>query len=140
MNQAIILIEDIDCALVPDRKNRRRSFGETENRVTLSGLLNCIDGIGSREGSILIFTSNHPERLDPALLRPGRIDKKFHFGLATKEQAKLLFVQFFPDAREEECEAFLCEVRDSVYSVAELQGIFIAHRGKTELLDACSCI
>jgi len=133
MNKAIIVVEDIDCALVPNMKRRKK--GELfENRVTLSGLLNCIDGIGSREGSILFFTTNHPEQLSPALLRPGRIDKKFLFGLASKEQCRTLFEQFFPQASKEETLSFVSAILEGTFSVAELQGIFVAHRSVTELL------
>lgn len=51
-------------------------------QVTLSGLLNMVDGLWSCSGHerILIFTTNHMDRLDPALLRPGRMDKHIHMG------------------------------------------------------------
>ena len=51
-------------------------------QVTLSGLLNMVDGLWSSSGHerILIFTTNHMDRLDPALLRPGRMDKHIHMG------------------------------------------------------------
>ncbi|CAE7193851.1 hypothetical protein CFE70_007278 [Pyrenophora teres f. teres 0-1] len=48
--------------------------------ITLSGLLNAIDGNASQEGRLLITTSNRPDALDDALTRPGRIDKKVYFG------------------------------------------------------------
>lgn len=48
--------------------------------VTLSGLLNAIDGNASQEGRLLIMTSNNPDALDAALVRPGRVDRKVHFG------------------------------------------------------------
>ncbi len=46
------------------------------SRLTLSGLLNAIDGVTSTEGRILFMTTNYEERLDPALIRPGRVDFK----------------------------------------------------------------
>jgi len=51
-------------------------------QVTLSGLLNMVDGLWSSSGHerILIFTTNHMDRLDPALLRPGRMDRHIHMG------------------------------------------------------------
>lgn len=53
--------------------------------VTLSGLLNFIDGLWSSCGNerIIIFTTNHKEKLDPALLRPGRMDVHIYMGYCT---------------------------------------------------------
>ena len=64
----IILLEDID-ALFVQRESVGRGGG-----VTFSGLLNALDGVRSQEGRILFMTTNHKEKLDPALLRPGRAD------------------------------------------------------------------
>ena len=49
-------------------------LAELLSSVSLSTLLNCLDGYAMHEGTIIIMTSNHPEVLDPALIRPGRID------------------------------------------------------------------
>lgn len=59
--------------------------------LSLSGFLNIIDGVASSEGRILIMTTNHMERLDPALLRPGRIDRVVRFGLADSSMIKGIF-------------------------------------------------
>ncbi|KAI9638064.1 P-loop containing nucleoside triphosphate hydrolase protein [Dioszegia hungarica] len=64
--------------------------------VTMSGLLNAIDGVSSQEGCILIASTNHPEKLDPALTRAGRFDVRVPFHSASPEQARLLFLHFFP--------------------------------------------
>lgn len=61
------------------------------NMVTLSGLLNAIDGNASQEGRLLIMTSNDPDALDAALTRPGRIDKKVYFGNMSKSAGKSIF-------------------------------------------------
>ena len=50
-----------------------------QEKLTLSGLLNIMDGILETPGCIIIMTSNYPERLDGALIRPGRIDLKIEF-------------------------------------------------------------
>lgn len=63
------------------------------NNVTLSGLLNAIDGNASQEGRLLIMTSNNPDSLDAALTRPGRIDKKVYFGNMTKNAGKSIFMR-----------------------------------------------
>jgi hypothetical protein len=51
-----------------------------KDKLNLTGLLNVLDGVVDTPGRILIMTSNHPELLDPALIRPGRIDKKIMLG------------------------------------------------------------
>ena len=61
-------------------------------QLTLSGLLNFIDGLWSTCGDerIIIFTTNHKDRLDPALLRPGRMDMHIHMSYCTYHGFKLL--------------------------------------------------
>lgn len=63
--------------------------------VTLSGLLNALDGIGAQEGRILFATTNNFDALDPALIRPGRMDVHVEFRLASKLQAEQLFKRFY---------------------------------------------
>ncbi|PHH87735.1 hypothetical protein CDD83_8468 [Cordyceps sp. RAO-2017] len=60
-------------------------------RLSLSGLLNILDGVASQEGRILIMTTNHLEKLDKALIRPGRVDMVVPFGLADAEMASSIF-------------------------------------------------
>lgn len=68
VDQAVVLIEDVDCAF------RQRS-SEDASGVSFSGFLNCIDGVlAAHNGRILIMSTNHVDRLDPALIRPGRVD------------------------------------------------------------------
>lgn len=66
--------------------------------ISLSGLLNAIDGVASHEGRVLIMTSNRPEELDEALIRPGRIDMKVGFTKATRRQICEIFIRMYsPD-------------------------------------------
>ena len=60
-------------------------------RLSLSGLLNILDGVASQEGRLLVMTTNHLEKLDKALVRPGRVDRIVHFGLADFEMAAAIF-------------------------------------------------
>ncbi|KAL8872148.1 MAG: hypothetical protein Q9174_002170 [Haloplaca sp. 1 TL-2023] len=67
--------------------------------ISLSGLLNAIDGVASHEGRVLLMTTNCPEKLDEALIRPGRIDMKIAFTKATRSQLTELFIRMYsPDA------------------------------------------
>ncbi|WVF70778.1 hypothetical protein IAT40_005572 [Kwoniella sp. CBS 6097] len=90
--RSIILLEDVDSAF-----NRRVQTSEDgyKSAVTFSGLLNALDGVASSEERIIFMTTNHYDRLDPALIRPGRVDVHELLGDAAGEQAKRLFVKFY---------------------------------------------
>lgn len=113
--------------------------------VTLSGLLNVLDGIHSKEGVITIMTSNSPDNLDPALVRPGRIDRKILFGYCSTQVMEKLFRHIFERAPEEIAEGETNDARDydiaslaetfalkvpaNKLSPAEVQGYLLMHRG-----------
>jgi chaperone BCS1 len=82
---------------------RGRNQGEAKDaRITLSGLLNALDGVSAQEGRLLFATTNRYQSLDPALIRPGRMDIHVEFRLASQYQAKELYKRFyFPDAPDE---------------------------------------
>jgi ATPase family associated with various cellular activities (AAA) len=62
-------------------KDAYASFWKPDpDQLSLAGLLNVLDGVVDSPGRIIIMTTNHPEKLDPALVRPGRIDKKILLG------------------------------------------------------------
>ncbi|KAF8653037.1 hypothetical protein HU200_062475 [Digitaria exilis] len=95
-NRSIIAAEDIDCSVeMKQREGHELKSAEEEKeeqKVTLSGLLNFVDGLwsASGEGRIIIFTTNYKERLDPALLRPGRMDMHILMGYCTAESFRIL--------------------------------------------------
>lgn len=100
--RTVLVIEDIDAAsdVVQPREQQRHAETSDDNepvqRLTLAGLLNAFDGaMLNKDGQIAVFTTNHPERLDPALIRAGRVDRKFCFALCDRTQARSLFVNFF---------------------------------------------
>ena len=67
---------------------QQNNKGSKENQgISLSGLLNAIDGVASHEGRVLVMTSNFPDKLDEALIRPGRIDMRIDFTRATRTQS-----------------------------------------------------
>jgi len=88
---AIILLEDIDSVFI-----ERNVADSHSSRVTFSGLLNSIDGVASQEGRLFFMTTNHIEKLDPALLRPGRCDVRCEFKRASKKQISDMFSRFYP--------------------------------------------
>ncbi|KAH7310358.1 BCS1 N terminal-domain-containing protein [Rhexocercosporidium sp. MPI-PUGE-AT-0058] len=77
------------------KKANQLSEEEKKKGISLSGLLNIIDGVASHEGRVLVMTTNHPEKLDEALIRPGRVDHQVAFGNATQTQIKELFERMY---------------------------------------------
>ncbi|RYO78117.1 hypothetical protein DL766_009862 [Monosporascus sp. MC13-8B] len=74
---------------------KKEGSGDDKKGISLSGLLNAIDGVASHEGRVLIMTTNVPEALDEALIRPGRVDLQVEFAHATRQQAEELFVRMY---------------------------------------------
>ncbi|PWA74768.1 AAA+ ATPase domain-containing protein [Artemisia annua] len=98
-NRSILVIEDIDCSTnMPNRNGTTpsKSKSPSDSKFSLSGLLNFIDGLWSCCGDerIIIFTTNHLEKLDPALLRPGRMDMHIHMSYLTFNGFKILAANY----------------------------------------------
>lgn len=102
----VILLEDIDAVDATQSRQRETvksgqdetsssTKGKPRERVSLSVLLNVLDGVGSQEGRVLIMTTNHAEHLDAALIRPGRVDMKLELGLTNKDINTQLFCAIF---------------------------------------------
>lgn len=90
--QTFLVLEDIDVLFVERKKN-----DDNKNQVTFSGILNSLDGITTKDGFICFMTTNYKNQLDPALLRPGRIDKQLEFKYANKEQINIMFEKFMAE-------------------------------------------
>ncbi|XP_050383147.1 AAA-ATPase At2g18193-like [Argentina anserina] len=92
-NRSILVIEDIDCSVdIQNRESEEESNEQSNTKVTLSGLLNFIDGLWSSCGDerIIVFTTNNKDKLDPALLRPGRMDVHIHMSYCTPRGFRVL--------------------------------------------------
>ncbi|PRQ47542.1 putative ATPase, AAA-type, core, AAA-type ATPase domain-containing protein [Rosa chinensis] len=91
-NRSILVIEDIDCSAETENRETDSRVQRSNNTFSLSGLLNFIDGLWSSVGDerIIIFTTNHKDRLDPALLRPGRMDVHIHMSYCTASGFRIL--------------------------------------------------
>lgn len=91
---------------------------------TLSALLNALDGLASVERVLVVMTTNHPERLDHAMVRPGRVDYRLHLSYCDVDQAMRMFVKFYrPD--ETLVQRFVQVVGDCIFTPAQLQNIFL---------------
>ena len=105
------------------QRDEKENVGD-KNGVTLSGLLNVLDGFYAPTNVLFMMTTNRIETLDEALLRPGRIDYKLYLGKATDRQKVDLYRRFFPEASEFDAEAFV-EMYRSVETMAEFQGLLL---------------
>lgn len=111
--RSILLLEDADAAFV-NRRAVRDSDGYSGPTVTFSGLLNALDGVAAGEERIAFLTTNHVDRLDPALIRPGRVDMMVRIGEATTYQAAQMWDRFYGDIDKDGAgrERFLQRLRD----------------------------
>jgi hypothetical protein len=116
----IIVLEDIDCMSKIVKKRKEESDSESEsdseekvdikkkypkyfkklnndsdNSLTLSDILNIIDGVNETPGRIIIMTSNYYDKLDPALVRPGRIDQHVELTNATKDTINEIYNHYY---------------------------------------------
>ncbi|CAM1505078.1 Fc.00g107150.m01.CDS01 [Cosmosporella sp. VM-42] len=153
----LVLLEDIDATGLTHKRNREsagdgQQKGGRREKISLSGLLNVVDGVGAQEGRVLVMTSNHTENIDPALLRPGRVDFFFKFGLATSETVTQLFTQMYTEAQPDEVSEmenpadnkeppavttsstsslaieFRNKIPDSLFSPAAIQGYLLTYQ------------
>ena len=98
--RTLVLLEDADAAFGKDRSLSDED-GYRGMNVTFSGLLNALDGVGSAEERILFLTTNHVERLDSALIRPGRVDMEVRLGDVTRWQVAKMWDRFYGEFDEQ---------------------------------------
>ena len=68
---------------------------EIKDKLNLAGLLNVLDGVVDTPERLIVMTTNHPEKLDPALIRPGRVDKQIFLGYLQQEEATQMLNHYF---------------------------------------------
>ena len=110
----LLCIEDLDCIF-----KERKSNDESRNMVTFSGILNALDGITTSENQIVILTTNHIENLDPALIRPGRVDHIMRFDYAVKEQIKEIFTVYTREDIAQQAQAEKAEKAQEFYEAVK---------------------
>jgi DNA-binding protein YbaB len=153
MDERIYVIEDIDCLtdiiynrdnevleevletmddgldnneIKYEKNNNPYVFGE---ELSLSFILNLLDGILETPGRILIVTTNHVEKLDKAFIRPGRIDVNLEVGYCTLDMIKSMFDFFY----EEDCtELFKSFEYTQPITPAELNKYILNHYNNKE--------
>lgn len=145
-----VLFEDIDCIKMttarpdigktakkgPDESADEKPDALERFNVTLSGLLNILDGFYAPENVLFFMTTNRMDSLDHALLRPGRIDYRLFLGKATDEQKMELYRRFFPQALTSEAQKFV-ESHPQFETMAEFQGLLLQINAQETENDLC---
>jgi chaperone BCS1 len=98
---SILALEDVDCA-TEVVKTRKEEDDDEDNPlpkygISLSGLLNGLDGITTPDDALFFMTTNFPEKLDSALIRPGRVDVHEVFGLMDTKHQQQMSKLFFDE-------------------------------------------
>ncbi|KAF7586647.1 hypothetical protein BBP40_008538 [Aspergillus hancockii] len=147
-NRTLVLLEDVDAAF-SNRRTQTNADGYRGANVTFSGLLNAMDGVASAEERVIFLTTNHVERLDPALVRPGRVDMTVRLGEVTRYQVACLWDRFYSelDTEGKYRRIFLDRLHElglvenengqepdqpKATSAAALQGLFLYNKGNME--------
>jgi ATP-dependent 26S proteasome regulatory subunit len=120
-----VVIEDIDC-IFEDRK----THDGYKNNITMQGLLNCMDGFNNQEGLILILTTNHPDKLDDAITRTGRIDLNIGLTNCDKYQIQEMYKSFFQD--EETFEKIWHRIKNFNMPPSAILDFFFTNRKATK--------
>ena len=159
--RCIVLLEDIDAVGIKRRRSKDDdsdddkdeddddddddSTTKSSSNCTLSGLLNVLDGVASQEGRIVLMTSNFAERLDKALVRPGRIDKMIFLGNISGRSSELMFLRMYEAEADGSAPAdrmeklgkeelgrlaldFSKRIPDNCFTPAQLQGYLLLYR------------
>jgi ATP-dependent 26S proteasome regulatory subunit len=113
------------------RHHKRRREAMESDKVTLGTLLELMDGLVEFPGRMIIITTNHPEALDPALLRPGRIDMHIHFSkLRAIDIANIYKVW----TGFQLSDADIARIPNEVFTQAELSQLIFKYEFKPEQL------
>ncbi|KAJ2098306.1 Complex III assembly protein translocase and chaperone, partial [Coemansia sp. RSA 922] len=129
--RSLVLLEDVDAAFNRGRQQSEQAAYQ-QSMVTFSGLLNALDGVASSDERIIFMTTNHIERLDPALIRPGRVDTKVFFGNATPHQICKMFTRFYGSEHAGMAQQFARALEGHSVSTAQLQGHFVVHKREAQ--------
>lgn len=112
-----------------DSKTTIELVNPNEDAVTLDDILNLWDGIKETPGRILGISSNHYNKLDPALIRPGRIDLSIKLDNCSRAIIKEMFEHYY---RSNVDTSILKKIKDKFYSPAEIINCYILNRNSSQ--------
>ncbi|KAK4098867.1 P-loop containing nucleoside triphosphate hydrolase protein [Parathielavia hyrcaniae] len=129
-----------------DKEDSASDYAQGRSHCTLSGLLNVLDGVASQEGRIVLMTSNFAEKLDKALVRPGRVDRMIYLGHISPRSSELMFLRMYgpdadgaapadrpalqlpPDELRRLAREFGAAIPAELFTPAQVQGYLLNHR------------
>eukprot|EP00803_Ostreobium_quekettii_P009968 evm.model.scf_285EXC.12 EVM.evm.TU.scf_285EXC.12 scf_285EXC:84718-88170(-) len=97
-----------------------------KDELNLAGILNVLDGVVDSPNRIVVMTTNHPEKLDPALIRPGRVNKQLYLGYLRLEEALQMVEHYFGELTEADKHNFTSVFPNFMMSPAALESICAA--------------
>jgi len=105
------------------------SISQKEDPITLDDILNLWDGLKETPGRILGISSNHYDKLDPALIRPGRIDITVHLDNVTHPIIQEMFTHYYGYKMDENK---LKKIKSGFYSPAEIINYYVMYKNEPE--------
>jgi chaperone BCS1 len=127
-DKCMLVLEDIDCTSTTLSRDKKQEE-EKSDHITLSTLLNLIDGVTSTHGRITVMTTNHVERVDYALVRPGRCDVHLHMEKCDTGQIEYMYQMFFRSSpSKQQLDRLSAKPPDAALSPAEICSIFKTYR------------
>ncbi len=124
----ILILEDIDSLFT-----KRHISVQNKSCVTFSGILNVLDGIVRKNNLVTFITTNYIDKLDDALIRPGRIDYKLKFDYSTKYQIKNMYKFFFPNKKN--FKTFYDKIKRYNLTTSTLQKFYFENLNNDNILD-----
>ncbi len=141
IDKRIYLLEEIDALGdivlqrtqdLHGRVNYGENGGTVPDELTLGEILDVFDGNLQNQGRVMFITSNHPEKLDSALLRPGRIDLNLRFDRASAAVVQEAYEYFFRLERGSTTTAFADKSMDKRFTMAEVHSILMNNYDNAE--------
>lgn len=126
--------KDVESYLSEIRQAMSFSKSDIKGKLNLAGLLNVLDGVIDCPDRVVIMTTNHPELLDPALIRPGRINKQMHLDLLKTQEALLMLEHYFPEIDSEHKTRLREIFPDGEISPAKLECLCAEYNSVQELV------
>ena len=114
-----------------EKPNEFKNIILNDQPITLDDILNLWDGIRETPGRILIISSNHYDKLDPALIRPGRIDITHEMNNASHDTISEIYSHLFGNKINKNN---LKKIKEYLYSPAELINMYVTHKNEVSFV------